>query len=402
MRILILTPHFYPETFKCNDMAFELQRRGHSVTVMTAIPDYPQGNFFKGYGIFKRRKDDVNGVKVYRSIVVPRGSGSPLRLSLNYLSYTFFASINSIWMGVTNRYDAIIVHETSPVMVGIPAIIIKKMQNLPVLFWVLDLWPESLSAAGGISNKYILGPFENLIKWIYKNSDKILISSNGFRKSIVKKGDFNNKIVYFPNWVDEIPLSDDNAPKLPSGFNIVFTGNIGDAQDFPHILDAAERLKGLNINFIIIGDGRARQWVENKIREQNLKNVYCFGRYPIEFMKSFYEQADLLFLALKDSPIFSLTVPAKLQAYMAAGKPVVAMINGEGADLIKKADCGWSVPAGDSKALADILTTLSRVDKSVLFERGLNGKKYSQKHFSFKKCIDHLEKYLYDLVKVRD
>lgn len=395
LKILLITPHFYPENFKCNDLAFELQNRGYQVTVMTAIPDYPEGKFFKGYGIFRKRRENINGVDVRRSMIIPRGNGSSIRLALNYISYTLFATIKSCWMGLTNRYDIIIGHETSPIMVGIPCVIIKRLQKIPMLFWVLDLWPESLTAAGGINNKYILSPFKKLTKWIYKHSDKILIGSKGYRKSINQKGDFNYKISYFPNWVEEI-LQDSSfnleVPTFPSGFNVVIAGNMGDAQDLPHIMECAKLLKGTDINFIFVGDGRKKEYVEKFVKDNELENhVFCFGRFPLASMPSIFCQADILFFALKDSPIFRLTVPSRLQAYMSAGKPVVAMINGEGTDLIKEADCGWSVPAEDSEALANLLLKLSKIDKEILNEKGENGKKFSQENFDFKNSIDKLE-----------
>lgn len=394
MRILIVTPHFYPENFKCNDMAFELQKRGHEVTVMTAIPDYPTGKFFPGYGILKKRRETVRGVKVHRSLIIPRGSGTALRLAINYVSYTFFATVKSVWMALTKRYDVVIGHETSPVMVGIPGVIVKKIQRIPMLFWVLDLWPESLTAAGGIENRYIIGPFERLTRWIYQNSNRLLIGSKGYRKSINEKGDFDSKIQYFPNWVEESLVdgySSYAVPELPDGFNVMVAGNMGDAQDIPHIMEAARLLKGKGINFIFVGDGRKRVFVETFVKENGLGNqVFCMGRYPLEAMPSLFSQADVLFMALKDTPIFALTVPSRLQAYMSSGKPVVAMINGEGAELIKEADCGWSVPSGDSKALAKLLLGLSNEDKDVLLDKGKNGKRYSEEHFNLKKCIDDL------------
>lgn len=394
MRILIFTPHFYPENFKCNDIAFELQKRGHNVSVMTAIPDYPQGKFYKGYGIFKKHKEIVNGVSVHRSLIIPRGNGSSLRLALNYLSYTFFASIKSIWFGLTKRYDLIIVHETSPIMVGIPAVIAKKIQKIPIYFWVLDLWPESLSAAGGIKNKFIINIFENLTKWIYKNSNKILIGSKGYSYSINKKGDFNDKIIYFPNWVEEC-LNINNTqkvPKLPEGFNILVAGNVGEAQDLPHVLQAMSLIKDKKINLNIVGDGRKMEYVKNFITEHQLQNkVFCYGRYPLEMMPSFFEQADVLFMALKDEPIFSLTVPSRIQAYMSAGKPIIAMINGEGAELIKEAQCGWSVHAEKSEDLAKLFSEVAKMDKNILLEKGINGKRYSEDNFELSKCMDKLE-----------
>ncbi len=394
MKLLIITPHFYPENFKVNDMAFELQRRGHTVSVMTPIPDYPEGKYYKGYGIFKRRHEYVNGVEVHRSLIIPRHTGSSKWLALNYLSYTFFATLKSIWLGLTKKYDAIIVHEPSPVFVGIPAVIIKKIQKIPLHFWVLDLWPESLTAAGGITSKWILSPFEKLTKWIYSNCDTIMIGSKGFEKSICHKGNFKHKIVFFPNWVEDVleTPSDIEVPELPKGFNIVSAGNMGDAQDLTSVMDTALMLKGHNINFNFVGDGRKREYVEQFAHDNGISsNVLCYGKYPMEAMPSFFKQADLLFFALKDSPIFALTVPSRLQAFMSSGKPVVAMINGEGASTIQEAECGWSVPASSPEALAELLIELSQSNQEILLKKGINGKSYSQEHYNFSSCIDHLE-----------
>lgn len=394
MKILIVTQYFYPENFKCNDMAFELRRRGHEVTVMTAIPNYPKGHFFDGYGIFKKRKEILNGVKVHRSLLIPRGNSGSIRLALNYISYTVFSSLKALWFGLTKNFDSIIVHEPSPILVGIPAVIVKKFQNIPIHFWVLDLWPESLSAAGGIKNESILGFFDQITKWIYRNSNTLLVGSKGYRQSIIKKGDFDKKIKYFPNWVEESLLENKSLviPDFPLGFNIVVAGNMGEAQDLPHVLDAILLLKGKPINIIFIGDGRKKEYVDKFAIENGLqKQIHCLGRYPLDYMPSFFEKADILFMALKDKPIFTLTVPSRIQAYMSAGKPIVAMINGEGANLIAEADCGWAVPAEDSKTLASLFEYLSNLDSQSLYLKGMNGKKFSETHFNFKKCIDHLE-----------
>ena len=183
MRILICTNHFYPENFRVNDIAFSLAREGHDVTVLTAIPDYPLGKYFDGYGVFKRRSETVNGVKVIRGFIIPRGKGGGLRLMLNYLSFFISSFFISLWLALRHHYVAIFVHETSPVMIGVPAVIVKKIRKCPLFFWVLDLWPESLQAAGGINSDVVLNSFTKLTQWIYKNSDKILISSKGFEKS---------------------------------------------------------------------------------------------------------------------------------------------------------------------------------------------------------------------------
>ena len=398
-KILICTNHFYPETFRCNDVAFELASRGYDVTVLTAIPDYPKGKYYDGYGVFRKRCETINGVKVIRGFIIPRGNGGAIRLLLNYLSYFISSIIISIFLGLFRKYDKVLIHETSPVMIGVPAVIVKKLRKCPLYFWVLDLWPESLQAAGGISNKRVLMVFGKLTTWLYKNSDKILISSKGFEESIVEKGDFKDKIIYFPNWADKAleVKGDYKLPDMPSGFKVMFAGNIGEAQDFDHIMEAAKFLQDeKDIHFVLVGDGRKRSWVENYRDENQLKDtVHWVGRHPVEAMPAFFEQADVMLMTLKDVSIFSLTAPAKLQAYMSAGRPILAMMNGEGPRIIKEAACGYSVPASDSRALADTILELSRMSKEELQVLGQNGRLYQQQHFDLDKSIDHLEKILH-------
>ena len=242
MKILIVTQYYFPENFKSNDLSFELQKRGHDVTVLTGLPNYPEGKLFEGYGIFKNRKQLINGVKVIRSLLLLRGKGGGIRLFLNYFSFAFFASLKAFFLNFSNKYDAIIVHEPSPITQFYPALLLKKLQNVPVYFWVMDLWPESLEVAGGVKNKFVLQFFKNMVIRFYENSEKILITSNGFRKSILEKGDFADKLEYFPNWAEDA-ISEGNVnfliPELPIGFKIMFAGNVGEAQDLEAIMEAA-------------------------------------------------------------------------------------------------------------------------------------------------------------------
>lgn len=398
MRILLVTQYFYPENFKSNDIAFELQQRGHTVTVLTGIPNYPSGKFFQGYGLFKKRKQTVQGVRIIRSWLISRGNSSGLRLALNYFSWAFFASWKALWLGIRYKYDAIIVHEPSPITQGIPAIIVKKIQKIPLYFWVLDLWPESLISAGGVHNKLVLSFFNRIVKYVYKNADKILISSRKFEDSIIQKGNFSEKLIYFPNWAEDV-FKNSAAypiPELPGGFKIMFAGNIGEAQDFEHIMQAALLLKDKqDIHFIFIGDGRKRPWVEGFIKKHNLtQTVHLLGRFPLEAMPAFFEQADVMLLALKDELIFNLTVPAKLQAYMAAGKPVIAMLNGEGAEIIKEADCGLVSDAGNYNGIAQNIGHLKAIPSTQRKQMGEKGKQYCSQYFNKQKCIDHLSEIL--------
>ena len=396
-RILLISPHFAPEDFKCNDTAFELAARGYDVTALSDIPNYPQGKFYKGYGLFRRRREVVRGVKVIRTAVIPRGSGSGVRLALNYLSFALTACIRALFMALFGRYDVVIVHQVSPITVGLPALIIKVLRpRTKLLFWVLDLWPESLEVAGGITNRHILGVFEHLAKRCYKASDRILISSRGFGRSICEKGDFSSKLVYFPNWADDglTKNTEYTLPPLPEGFRIMFAGNVGESQDFDHTLEAFRIIRDRgyrDIHLLIVGDGRKREWVERYITENELADmVHCLGRHPLESMGRFFAAADVLYLALKDCSIFNLTCPAKLQAYMSAGRPVLAMLNGDGAEIIREARCGESVPAGASEALADAIIGMSQLPSEQLRTMGANGRKYCAENFSFVKNMNTL------------
>lgn len=396
--ILIVSPHFYPNNFKCNDVAFELAKQGHKVTVLTDIPNYPGGKYFEGYGLFRRRREDIHGVEVIRTAVIPRGSGSGFMLALNYLSFALTACIRALFMGLFNKYDVVLVHETSPVTVGLPAVLIKKLRRkTKLLFWVLDLWPESLQVAGGVNNKLVLGIFERVAKTCYKTSDQILISSRGFKDSICEKGDFSGKIVYFPNWAEETlnASHDYQLPVLPQGFRILFAGNMGEAQDFESTLKAMKILldKGVtDIHLIIVGDGRKRQWIDDFIRQNGLqKTVHCLGQFSLETMGQFFSESDVLYLSLKDSLIFNMTCPAKLQAYMSAGKPVLAMINGDGASIIEESGCGLVVSAGNPDALAEQILGMSKMPAATLEQMGVKGKEYCAEHFSFASNMKLLE-----------
>ena len=399
MRILIITQYFYPETFKSTDLAFELQKRGHEVTVLTGIPNYPEGKIYEDYGFFKNRKQKINGVKIIRSLLLPRGKGGGIRLFLNYYSFAFFATIKAFFLGINNRYDAVIVHEPSPITQFYPALLLKKLWKIPVYFWVMDLWPESLSIAGGVKNKMVLGYYESVVKIFYKNSEKILITSKGFRKSINEKGNFDNKIVYFPNWAEDSISEGDKKypiPKLPEGFKVMFAGNIGESQDLDNIMKAALELKNQEkIKFVLVGDGRKMPFVKEFIEENQLhKTVYLVGRFPVEAMASFFNRADVMLVTLKDDPIFNLTVPAKVQAYMSASKPIVAMLNGEGANNITEAKCGFAVNAGDYKALANTILKASELPQLELEEMGQNSRKFYEQNFKMSECISNLEKIL--------
>ncbi|AWG25372.1 glycosyltransferase family 4 protein [Flavobacterium kingsejongi] len=395
MKILIVTQYFYPENFKSNDLAFELQKRGHEVSVLTGLPNYPEGNIYPGYGFFKKSDRKINGVKVFRTWLFPRGRGGGVRLFLNYFSWAILASVRAFFLSFNNKFDAVIVHEPSPITQGFPAIVIKKMQKIPMYFWVLDLWPESL-VSGGISNSKIISLFTKIVRFIYDRSDKILISSKGFEKSILEKGNYADKLIYFPNWAEDTISEGDIhhvIPDLPKGFKVIFAGNIGISQDMENLMNAAIELREhTKIKIILIGDGRSKDFVASFIRDNKLQEtVFLLGKFPIEAMSAFFNQSDALLVCLKSEDVFNITVPAKIQAYMSASKPILAMMNGEGSQVIEEAKCGLSAPAGNFKKLSEIIFTMSELDKNTRDLMGKNGYLYYKKNYTLQSCIDNLE-----------
>ncbi|MBP5317797.1 MAG: glycosyltransferase family 4 protein [Paludibacteraceae bacterium] len=391
MKVCIFTNHFYPEDFKVNDVAFELVRRGMDVTVLTAVPDYPKGRFFDGYSLTKRRREEVNGVHVIRIPIIPRGRGGAFRLVLNYLSYYFCLRVFTFFHSFRHKYDRVFVHLTSPFFVGVCAKKMARRQRIPMIFWTLDLWPESLMSAGGVSNPLIIKPQIRMVRKVYEQCAQILIGSKGFEKSICEKGDFKDKLVYFPNWAEDIkdavPEDFDIRAIRPydekEAFVILFAGNLGEAQNLDAVIAAADCLKdSKQIKFVFVGDGRRKEHLERMVREKGLSDtVYFTGRYPINTMPVFMQRSDVLLFSLKDKPCFNLTVPSKVQFYMAQGKPVLAMINGDGAQLIREARCGLTVSAGDTEALVQAVRRMAAMDRTGLEALGNNGKEFYLKNF---------------------
>jgi colanic acid biosynthesis glycosyl transferase WcaI len=402
MRLLVVSQHFFPENFRINDFAELMVKRGHEVTVLTGTPNYPAGRFFQGYGIFKRTSEVWNGVKIIRSPLIPRGNAGKFRLALNYASFAIAASLVGMLRG-GRKYDAIFVHETSPVTVGIPAIVMKKLTKAPIFFWVLDLWPEYASDAGGLKNKHVLSAIANLTRWIYSHCDRVLVQSRGFIDSVKRMGVEDTRIQYFPSWAEDFYLPKEGPPPipLPQGFKVMFAGNVGECQDFPAILKAAELTRHRpDIHWVILGDGRMRSWVRNEVLTRNLSDtVHLLGNHPVKDMPSFFANADVMLVTLNSGGgIFELTIPGKLQSYLACARPVLAMLDGEGAKVVTDAAAGLSCSAGDAKTLAQNVLHMAGMDSHVLNEMGARGRAYYQNEFERETSMSNLEKWIGDLV----
>jgi colanic acid biosynthesis glycosyl transferase WcaI len=397
MRILVISQYFWPENFRINDLVSELVKRGHHVNVLTGLPNYPDGKIFQQFRDDPIFYSHYKGAEIIRVPMTPRGKNK-VSLMLNYLTFAVSASFFGLWKLRSRQFDVIFTCQLSPVMVGIPAVIIRAIKKIPMVFWILDLWPESLQAIGAVRSKMLLHLIGILVTRIYNRCDLILVQSKSFIPVIAKYAKKSLRVEYFPSWSDLAfnVVNVDAAIEIPAkknSFTIVFTGNVGEAQDFPAILSAAEKLKNFpHIRWMIVGDGRMAGWVAEEIKVRELGNcVFMLGRFPVERMPSFIKHADALLLTLKDESIFALTIPGKLQSYLAAGKPILAMINGEGARIVNESGSGLTCSASSPQSLADVVLKLSTMSKEKRQDMGRKGLEYSKREFGRSNLISKLE-----------
>lgn len=395
-RVLIVAQNFYPEFFKSNDIASGLIGRGYDVDVLTGIPNYPEGVFPKGYGIFKKRVDSYKGANVYRAFQIPRGrKATGVRLAINYLSFAFCSTFWILFFFLfKKRYDAIIIHQTSPVTQAWAGILLGKIRRTPIYTWVLDIWPDSVLATIHSDNALIKKPLSWFTDFMYRNSAKILISSPGFKDLVNRNAEYSDKIIYFPNWSEDIasmPMKD--IPLNLNGFVIMMAGNIAHAQGISDVVKAIEELKSYkDIYWVFVGGGAEQQWLKDYVNDNSLQNnVFVVGRYPFEYMSAFYAQANAMLLTLTHTtyPHLSATIPARVQSYMSAGKAIVGMA-GEGVKaLINNNHCGLIADAGDYCSLASNILHLYN-NPTELDEMGKNARTLYEEQFTLKHCLDNL------------
>lgn len=397
-RILIYTNHFYPENFKVNEIADILVEQGNYVHVITGLPNYPTGKIFEGYGFFKKNNEKIkDNLTVKRLPLIPRGGGSKFRLILNYLSY--FCSVFCYTLFITfskKKFDVIFVHHTSPFFITLPPAFYCWIRRSKSILWDLDMWPDTLVALGIIKSKMLIDLMEWVMTKVYRSYDLILLGSKSFLdKAIERVG--NEKAFYFPNWAEKIFENGIfDSPELqynfPKDFKIMYAGNVGQAQDFKNLFKAIKILKDKPVSWLIVGDGRKREWFEKQVLLEGLESkVIFYGNQQLKHMPYFFSKSDVMFLSLKDELIFHKTVPAKLQAYMASGKPVLAMISGEGANLIKESSGGLVADSGDFKKLSNLVIELLELDREDLKKMGANNLSYYKENFSLKARKEQLK-----------
>ena len=397
MKILIVTQYFWPENFRINDLCNGLSQRGHEVTILTGEPNYPLGEIFPEYVADKRSYASYHGCKVLRAPIFARGK-SKISLLLNYASFPISASIIALKNLRKKHFDIVFICQLSPPTVAIPGILMSWQTKAPLVMWVLDLWPEALSSFGFSKNSSITRFIRFLMVQLYKRCDLIVAQSKGMRDNLRLATNELSKVAYIPTWAETQFRS--SSSMLTSKHNneviLTFAGNIGVAQDVDTIINAAALLRSSpNIRFQIIGDGRDASRIQRLIKGEGLeKNVFLLGRYPLEKMPEVFNNSDALLITLGKGDAFQMTVPGKLQSYLAAGRPIIGAIDGEACHVIREANCGYCVSSGDSVGFANAIKKLSALKISERNSLGLNGQRYFESNYSRDIVLDEFENQL--------
>ena len=386
MKVLIVCQHFYPENFRINDISFELAKKGHDITVLTGLPNYPKGKVLKEYKWFKNRNQVINDVKIKRCSLVGRGT-STIKMMINYMWFAIFGSIKAFFM--KKDFDIVYVYQLSPITMTWPAIVVKKMKKIPLIIHVLDQWPVSITT-GGISKKsFIYKLLTRISKNAYNKADLITCSSRSFKNYFIKELELSKDkgFIYLPSYAESDYEGIKNTKDKT--FDLVFAGNIGPAQSVETIVEAANLLKDKKeIFFHIVGDGLSRKECEDLSNKYNLNNIKFYGYHDVSEMPKYYSLADAFLITMVDNEVVNSTLPAKVQSYMLAKKPIIGAINGEVKDVINDAQCGLCCSSLDYKSLANLIEKAYKSKN--LNEWGENGYKYYKNHFDKNKCINDL------------
>lgn len=395
MNLLILTQYFYPEQFRINMVAQELLNRGFRVTILTGQPNYSTGKIYAGYKAYRFRQEIWQGITIYRVPIIPRGKAGNMKLILNYCSFMLSSTVFSFFLK-NKKFDACFVFQPGPIFQAFAGVVLKKLYRVPLYLWTQDLWPDNLSATGRLTMPFIEKVIRLFVDMVYRNTDQVLVTSQAFIASI-EQFHLSAKPVFLPNACEDFyrPILDNekkSISEMPMGFKVMFTGNLGAAQALPTLIKAASILKEyVDIKWVLVGDGSELASTKQLAKAHGLENQIVFlGSYPATLMPHIIADADVCLAMLKKSPIFSLTLPAKIQSYMACEKPIISAIDGEAARIIQEAKCGISVESENPEALAQAVMAFKSESANTQLQMGKNGRAYYEKHFRSDAIINKL------------
>lgn len=402
MRVLIVSQHFWPESFRINDIAQRLKAAGHEVVVLTGQPNYPGGIVFPGYRAASVGLEHWNGLPIQRVPLLPRGRPSALRLAGNYMSFIASAAIFGAWRLRGQRFDAVMVYATSPLLQSMAAIVIARLKRCAVVTWVQDLWPQSLQVTGYVKSPWLLAAVARVVRWTYARQTLVLVQSPAFVAPVRALAPACLPIIYFPNPGEHHAGGQAASPpalRLPPGFNVVFAGNLGTAQALDVVLDAAQQLRDLpDVRFVLVGSGQRGDWLTQQCQVRALDNVELPGRFEPQQMGPILAQAQALLVTLNADPTMAATVPSKVQSYLAAGRPIIAALDGEGARVVREAGAGITCAAGDATGLARAVRALHAMPAEERRRMGEAGRHWYHEHYDPAHLVPQLVGHLRDAV----
>lgn len=397
--ILVISQVFYPEQFRINDMCCEWIKRGYRVTVLTGIPNYPQGKFYEGYGLRKKRREQWNGIEIIRIPVIPRGNHR-IGLVMNYLS---FPVSGFFWKLKTKiKADYVFMFETSPMTQCVIGVWYAKKYKTPLYLYAQDLWPENVEVVTGIHSPWIIEPIQKMVDYIYKNCTEIFVTSPSFVRAVCERTVpvSEEKVHYWPQYAEEfyVPMKRELVEEIPDGeaFKVMFTGNVGYAQGLDILPRTAQILKneGKKVLFCIVGEGRYLEEFKAQIQKSGVEEMFCMiSRQPAVKIPKLLAASDAAFLSFMETKLFEMTIPAKLQSYMACGIPVIAAASGESKRVIEEAGCGICSPSGDAQALAESVKGMMERSQEELALMGTRARAYFEAHFEKQKLMDEIQQY---------
>lgn len=400
-RILVVSQHYWPENFRSTDVCRGLTELGYQVDVLCGLPNYPKGEWAKGYSFFGPRKEVHEGITLYRCGEIRRKGNTPVRIFLNYVSFPFFATFDLVRL--KNRYDAVFCYETSPVLMAWPAILYAKLHRLPLTIYVLDLWPENLYSVLPIHNRFFRAVARGVSTWHYRRANRLIAMSDSLRQTLLARTEKRPQdVTVIPQYCEELYCQDLPDPQLRQRFgdkfNVVFAGNLSPAQGLEILVEVASRLQAklvTGIRFIIVGDGMSRESLQQAVRRKNVADYFVFeGQKPVEDIPRYHTLADALVACLVKSEQIGLTIPAKITSYTAAGRPVLCCMDGEGARVIREAGCGFACPAGDAEHLTENLLKLYYMSPEERAQMGQRGRAYHRAHFDRSKLLGQLADFI--------
>lgn len=402
MKILFVCQHYKPEPFRLSDICEDLVRKGHEVSVLAGIPNYPEGKIYADYRHSKKRREIIEGVTIYRTYTIPRKKSVVYRL-LNYFSFAISSTIGVLLGKYKTKdgsnFDCVFVNQLSPVMMAWAGMVYKNKYKKPLFLYCMDVWPDSLTVGGVKQDGLIFKLFKFISKQVYRASDYIFVTSPSFKNYFVKQFDIlEQKITYLPQYAEDLFIPDESKVNKES-VDLTFAGNIGKAQNLETILKAASLIEKnadlpKKIHFHFVGDGTELLSMKSLAHELGLENVSFYGRRSLEEMPTFYKKSDAMLVSLIGNSIVSRTIPGKIQSYMAAGKPIIGAISGDTKTILEDAKCGFVSPEQDVEQLAQNICEFSMLSTEEQRELGKQARCYYEKHFSKEQFMTQLENYL--------